>query len=447
MKQEKQVEHISLNIHERMFNKVYLPSLEWNDRTIIFYGGAGSGKSVWAVQRSVIRLMREKRKMLVVRKNTNSLRDSVFSEFTKALSTFKLADRCRIYTSQLRIVLPNGSQILFKGIDNPEKIKSISGIDDIFLEEATELTLDDYTQLQLRMRNLAGKRRKEGQMILCYNPISKVNWVYRLFHDPTTADERPEDLRILHTTYKDNKFLPEKYLNTLEELMKTNPTYHRIYAMGDFASLGELVYTNWREWKIPNIHDPYGMQNIDPTVDQLKRAGLKSYFGLDFGYANDATAMVACIVDERNKKIYIYDEYQNNIKQKERMLNDDIVRKIAEKGWAKEKIVADSSEPKSIEEIRRKGIWRIKAARKGKDSIVHGIQFVQGFEIIVHPRCTHIREELENYAWQKDKQNPNEYINKPIDEYNHGLDALRYALEEVIPRNRVRTIPKSALGF
>lgn len=406
-------------IKKRFFNDVYLQYLRNQHRVTVFYGGAGSGKSVFAIQRQIIKALGDERKCLVIRKFTITIRDSIFAEFQNQLSKFGLLEHCKVSLSNFTITLPNGSIFVFKGMDDPEKIKSISGIDDILIEEATELTLDDYTQLNLRLRS----QKVNNQITMMFNPVSKSNWVYKQFFER----EVPEDTLVVHTTYKDNRFLPDTYVASLEDIAATNPVYYRIYALGEFASLSKLVYEN-NEVRDFNHH----------VV--LKRPGARAYFGLDFGYTNDPTAFVACVVDPRNKEIYIYDE----IYQKE-MQNSEIYEAIYQKGYGKEVITADSAEPKSIQELRNRGIRRLKSARKGKDSVMHGIQFLQQYKIIVHPRCKNIKEELDNYSWKKDKKT-NEYLNQPIDEFNHALDALRYALEDLIPKGRLHSMSKNLFG-
>lgn len=420
-----------LTIKKRFFNKAYL-NYELPDgnkvnlldhyktRQIVLYGGAGSGKSRFGVQRTVLKAMKYKnRKFLVIRKVTSTIRESIFAEFKGVLSQFNVLSYCKVSESNFVIKLPNGSEFIFKGMDDPEKIKSISGIDDIVIEEATELTLDDFSQLNLRLRS----RKPYNQILLMYNPVSKANWVYKMFHENGT----PPDTIVAHTTYKDNDFLPKDYIDNLHNMMNTNPTYFKIYALGEFASLGKVIYTNWREAEF--------------SVPQLIKEGHRAYFGLDYGYTNDPSAFIGVVVDNVNKKIYVFDEHYEK-----GMVNSDIRQMLINKGYAREVITSDSSEPKSIEELKRSGINRIKPARKGKDSVIHGIQFIQQYELIISPRCVNFKLEIDNYTWQKDKST-NEYINKPIDEFNHLLDALRYALEDVMPRNRMRSLSRQMLGF
>lgn len=383
----------------------------------------GSGKSKFVVQKMIFKYLKfPNRKCLVVRKVGNTLRDSIFAEFKTVLADWKLYDKCEIRETLLTIELPNGSQFLFKGMDDPEKIKSISGLDDIVIEECTEIDMVDFNQLNLRLRS----KNPYNQIHCMFNPVSKSNWVYKMWFENSY---NKENTMVLKTTYKDNKFLPQDYIQSLEEMKEKDNVYYRIYALGEFASLDKLVYTNWKVEK-------FDYKDIIKN-NQTARA----LFALDFGYINDPSAFVAVIADEANKKLYIFDEFY-----KKGLLNNEIAAEIKRKGYSKEIIVADSAEQKSIEEIRKEGIPRIKPARKGRDSILNGIQLIQQYEIIVHPICENIIEELKNYSWQKDKLTK-EYINKPIDSYNHALDALRYACECLQKRGRLRTFNINKLGL
>ena len=413
--------NIQLNIKKSYFNEAYLPYLNNTERFTVFYGGAGSGKSVFAVQKLILKMLKyPKRTLLVIRKVSASLRDSIYQEFITHLTKFGLIDYCKVLGSSMTIILPNEAKIIFKGIDDPEKLKSISGIDDIMIEEATELTLDDFTQLNLRLRSKA----ENQQITLCFNPVSKTNWCYKHWFEHGT----PENTAIVHTTWLHNKFLPQSYIDSLEQMRISNPTYYKIYAEGQFATLSKLVYEHWIvkdfDWK--EIH---------------REGRTRALFGLDFGYINDPTAFICTLVDEERKRLYIFDEHYEK-----GLLNDEIARVIQKKGYSKEIITADSAEQKSIEEIRKAGIQRIRPARKGKDSVLNGIQYVNQYQIIVHPRCSNLKLELENYCWSKDK-NTNEYTNKPVDEYNHLLDALRYALEELSRGWKVKSISRNMFGL
>lgn len=413
-----------IKFNKRVFNDVYYPYLQdYDKRFNVYYGGGGSGKSHFVVQKLVYKYLKySNRKCLVVRKVGNTLRDSIYALFKSVISDFNLYDEVKFLDSMLTITLPNDSQFIFKGIDDPEKIKSITNIDDIIIEEATELTMEDFDQLNLRLRS----KNPYNQIHLMYNPVSKSNWVYNHWHQ---REINPETTMLLHTTYKDNRFLPQDYIQALEEMKETNFAYYKIYALGEFATLDKVIFNNWK------IEDFNYREIIKENMD------IKALFGLDWGYTNDPTAFICALVDEENKKLYIFDEFQER-----GLLNNEIAQRIIDMGYGKETITADGAEPKSIDELRTHGISRIRGAKKGNDSILNGIQFIQQFEIIVHSQCVHMIEELQNYTWQKDKNGI--YINKPIDKYNHGIDALRYALEDIRGQSRkLKLLDRNLLGI
>ena len=409
---------INLNINKRVFNDAYYPYLtDYSNRYEVYYGGAGSGKSVFVAQKLIVKACCSKRKVLVIRKYSTTLKDSVFELFISILSKWNILAYCKVNLSNFSIKLPSDSLFLFKGLDDRENIKSITDITDIFCEEATELSEDDFTQLDLRLRAL-----EDGlQILVSFNPVSKVNWVYRKWF----ADKEKvyENTLILHTTYKDNKWLPSSYIKALEEKQHTNYVYYKIYALGEFATLDKLVFTNW----------------TTEEFDYIKLKG-ELIIGLDFGFVNDTSALVASILDEESKKIYVFREWGAKGKT-----NQEIASVIKSLGFSKSVIIADSAEQKSIEEIKREGIIRIKKSEKGKDSVIHGIQKLQNYKIIVHPSCTELITEFENYSWKKDKTT-GLYINNPIDAFNHFIDALRYSLQ-CVSTKKLQSIDKSMLGL
>lgn len=406
---------INLDISRRAFNDAYFPRLfDYKNRYEVYYGGAGSGKSVFICQKVLVKACARRRKVLVIRKYGTTLKDSVFDLFLTMLSKWGLQPYCKINLSTFSIKLPNDSVILFKGLDDSEKIKSITDITDIWIEEGTELNEDEFTQLDLRLRALV----EDLQIYISFNPISKVNWVYGKWF----ADDKKihENTLVLHTTYKDNRFLPSSYIKALQEKQKTNYNYYKIYALGEFCTLDKLVFTNWKTEEF----------NHKKIKGQLM-------IGLDFGFINDTSALVASLLVDN--KIYIFREWGDTGKT-----NQELAEVIKSLGFAKSVIIADAAEQKSIEEIKREGIPKIKASKKGADSIIYGIQKLQNYELIVHPSCGGIITEFENYSWQKDKKT-GEYVNKPVDKFNHYIDALRYSLQSV--GGRLKTLDKGALGF
>lgn len=405
---------VKLNIKKSIFNDVYYPYLmRYQKRYEIYYGGAGSGKSVFVAQKILLKALTRKRKVLVIRKYGTTLKDSVFQMIINLLQKWQIYNDCKINLSTYTITLPNGSMFLFKGIDDPEKIKSITDITDIWVEEATELNEDDFTQLDLRLRAM----EPDLQIFLSFNPVSKINWVYRRWFDPA-ANIDPQTTFILHTTYHDNKFLPDDYRKAIEAKAKTDPNYYKIYALGEFATLDKLVFYNWK------VED---FNHIDIKGELM--------IGMDFGFVNDISTVVASLLVEDEKKIYVFRTWGDTGKT-----NQELAKIIEALGFSKSVIIADSAEQKSVAEIKKAGIQKIKPATKGPDSVIHGIQKLQNYEMIIHPSCKGLIEELSNYSWIKDKLT-GEYTNKPIDLYNHYIDALRYSLQCV--GTKLKTLDKN----
>lgn len=383
----------------------------YDNFTEVHYGGGSSGKSHGVIQKVVLKALKDwkfPRRILWLRKVQSTIKDSLFEDVKDCLINFGIWDMCLWNKTDNKVELPNGAVFLFKGLDNPEKIKSIKGISDIVMEEASEFTLNDYTQLTLRLRE---RKHINKQIFLMFNPVSKLNWVYKYFFEHGKA---MENVMIRQSSYRDNKFLDEMTRQNLELLANRNPAYYKIYALGEFATLDKLVFPNYEKRLI--------------NKDELRH--LPSYFGLDFGYVNDPSAFIHSKIDVKNKKLYIIEEYV-----KKGMLNNEIANVIKQLGYSKEIITADSAEQKSIAEISNHDITRIRSAMKGKDSIISGIQYLNQFDIVIDERCFKTIEELDNYTWKKDK-NTGEYYNEPVDTYNHCIDALRYSVEMLMINNK-----------
>ena len=359
-----------------------------------------------------------KRKILIIRKVGNTSKDSTFQMIKDTLQFFKIYDQCKVNKTDLTIELMNGSIFIFKGLDDPEKIKSIAGITDIWVEECTECTLDDISQLDLRLRAKADNL----QMYFSFNPVSKDNWVYKYFHRDA-PENTPANMFVLKTTFKDNKFLPQSYIDSLMAMKDSNPIYYKIYVEGDFATLDKLIFA-------------YEIKDFD-----WREVSGVACFGLDFGYINDPSAFTAFKVDSDKREIHIFDEiYKKGLK------NNEIAGEIIAKGYSKEIIIADCQEQKSIDELKSDyGLKRIKRSVKGKGSILQGIQYIQQFKIYVHPSCENHIMEFSNYSWKKNKQT-GEYTNEPIEKYNHLMDAMRYGIQQV-RKGKVKTLNKAVLGL
>lgn len=402
------------------FNDVYYPWLEnYRHRYEVYYGGAGSGKSVFIAQKLLVKAIYRKRKVLVIRKYGTTIRDSVFQLVIDTLKKWGIYEYCKINLSTFTITLPNESVFLFKGLDDSEKIKSITDITDIWCEEATELSLDEFTQLDLRLRALV----EDLQIYCSFNPVSKANWVYKKWFAPDAVYDKAQTF-ILHTTYKDNRFLPAAYIAALEDKINTNPTYYKIYVLGEFGTFEGLVITNWRT-------EEFDHMELAKTLEH--RAGM------DLGWV-DKSAIIDTLYDRNNKIIYVFNEFYKSGQQL-----SELAKAIEDMGLRKSKIRIDSAEPRSIQYFRNNGIDAT-AAQKGPDSVKAGIMFLQDTLIIVHPRCTSFITELENFSYVKSKVT-GEYTEETTHEWSHAIDACRYAYSDIYTNRKLSSISKSAFGL
>lgn len=408
---------INLNISKQIFCPIYLPYLyDYSKRYNVYYGGRASGKTKFIMQKLLIKGLRERRTILLMRKQTTQLRDSVWKEMLQTISDFHLLDYFSINKTEFRITCNiNGTEFKCLGLDEPEKIKGFADISDVFMDEVTGFNKEDVELIDGTLRS--PKFKLPLQMYFAFNPISKANFVYTYFGFDTGIV--PQNTFILKSTYLDNPFLGANVAERYEALKQRDYQRWQIEALGDFVSLDRLVFQNVK-------------------VEEFNHADIKGQLicGLDYGFVNDISAFVASLLDEENKKLYVFKIWGDTNKT-----NQELANIIKAMGFGKSVIIADCAEQKSIEEMRREGIIKIKPSVKGADSIIHGIQKLQQYEIIVHPDCEGIITEFQNYAWQKDKQS-GEYINKPIDAFNHYIDALRYSLQSAgagklvsLPRN------------
>lgn len=408
---------VNIEIKKSSFLPCYQPYItDYSHRYNVNYGGRGSGKTRFVITKLLIKGLKEKRVILLMRKTTANCKFSVWKELKEAVDRCGLTKFFTFYETDYSAVCKlNGTVFKCLGLDIAEKIKGFSEVSDVLLEEATEFTLEDVELIDGTVRSI--KYKLPLQIYFCFNPVSKTNYVYKRFGFDTGIV--PPNTFIQKTTYLDNPYLSQDYLQRMEDMRRTNPTRWKIEALGDFVTLDKLVYNNWR-------------------VEEFNHAMLPGQLciGLDFGFVNDTSALVASIVNEKNKTIHIFKEWGDVGKT-----NQELAQVITALGFSKSNIVADAAEQKSIEEIKRAGILKIKPCKKGPDSIIHGIQQIQNYEIIIHPSCANTIVELENYSWTKNKDG--EYINKPVDNFNHYLDALRYSLQCL--GTRLKTLDKNML--
>nr|DAU10355.1 MAG TPA: terminase large subunit [Caudoviricetes sp.] len=348
--------------------------------------------------------------LLVIRKTFRTLKDSCFTELKWAINRLCVQDHWEIKESPLEMTYkPTGQKIYFRGLDDPLKVTSITvdvgSLCWMWIEEAYEImNEDDFNILDESIRGQV----EDGlfkQITLTFNPWNEHHWMKKRFFD---AAPDPDILAIT-TNYLCNEWLDAADRKVFETMKKQNPRRYRVAGLGDWGIVEGLIFENWEE----KAFDLEAIKQI---------AGIKSAFGLDFGYTNDPSALWCGMVDLAGKVIYVFDEMY-----KPGLSNERIYDTINEMGYRKERIRADSAEPKSIDRLRDLGISNIQTARKGKDSINNGIDFIQDFKIIIHPRCVNFLTEISNYTWDVDKFGKK--LNRPIDDFNHLMDAMRYALE------------------
>lgn len=396
-------------------SEVVLPAYKefWNTKKtyVVCKGSRGSGKSKHAALWHIVNMIKYPlSNTLVIRKVERTLRDSCFSDLRWAINKLGLDDFWKCTTSPLEMTyIPTGQKILFRGLDSPLKITSISVpigvLNFLWFEEFYEISKEeDFDILDESIRG----QLPDGyfkRITATYNP-----WSERHFSKKKFFDSQSDDVLAMTTTYMDNPYLSETDLKLFERMKVQNPRRYRVAGLGEFGISEGLIYENWEE--------------KDFSVDEIKRIkGIESAFGLDFGYTVDPTSLVCSLVDQENMKIYVFDEMY-----KQGLSNRQIYQEISDMGLSKEKIIADSAEPKSIDELRSLGLTRIRGAEKGRDSIMNGIQFIQNFKIIIHPRCVNFLTEISNYTFDKDRFGNTQ--NKPIDDFNHAMDAFRYSMEQ-----------------
>lgn len=391
--------------------KGYATYWNYKGRYRVVKGGRGSKKSTTTALWIIYNMMKYPlANTLVIRRVFNTHKDSTYTQLKWASNVLKVSHLWKFSKSPLEATyIPTGQKILFRGLDDPMSITSITvehgHLCWCWFEEAFQvMNEDDFNKVDMSIRGELPKGYFK-QITLSFNPWSEKHWLKKRFFDI-----EDEDVLAITTNYACNEFLGEDDKKLFEKMKINNPRRYNIEGLGNWGIAEGLIYSNFEE--------------LDFDIEEIKkRKNIKSAFGLDFGYTNDPTAFICLLVDLDNMEIFIFDEHYQKA-----MSNKMIVDMIKYKGYAKERIIGDSSEPKSIDDIKKQGIYRIKGARKGKDSILNGIQYIQDFKIYVHPKCENTIIELSNYVWDTKDGNA---INKPIDDYNHLMDALRYSLEDI----------------
>lgn len=394
--------------------KGYATFWKFKGRYRVVKGSRASKKSKTTALWFIVNMMKyPEANALIVRKVFRTLKDSCFTDLKWAIHRLGVDEFWDVKESPLEMTYkPTGQKILFRGLDDPLKVTSITVEHGylcwMWIEEAYEISNeDDFNMLDESIRGaIPDDSGLFKQITLTFNPWNEHHWLKARFFD------HPDDETLaLTTNYLMNEWLDAADRKVFETMKRKNPRRYKVAGLGDWGIVDGLVFENWEEKTF--------------SLDEVRKLqGVHSAFGLDFGYTNDPSALWCGFIDEASKTIWVFDEmYQKG------MSNEAIAEKVQRMGYMKEKITADAAEPKSIDRLRTLGLDHIRKARKGKDSIMNGIDYIQDFHIIIHPRCVNFLTEIGNYTWDVDSKTGKK-INRPIDDFNHLMDAMRYALED-----------------
>lgn len=388
-----------MDIQAKVNKKIFLFLENSKKRVNVIYGGAGSGKSYTIAQFLLLRkLYREKdKRILVVRKTLPALRITAYQLVLDLLAEYQLPHQ--LNKTEMTISVGT-SRMLFKSLDDPEKIKSYEG-NYVWIEEATEINHKDFMQLNLRLR-----RRTEGlnQMFLSFNPIDQFHWL-----NQTLLGKGREDLADNWTTYRDNPFLDPTYIEELEHLKDEDENYYRIYTLGKWGVLRNIIYSNYE------------------IIDKFPESFDEVIYGLDFGYNNPSTLVWVGIKDQ--------EYYLKELLYKTGLTNADLMGELGELVEFKQaEIYGDSEAPERIEEIRREG-FNIHESRKGKGSVKDGIDSVKRHKLHIHRDSVNLINEIRSYKYKEDKDG--HVLEEPVKFRDHACDAFRYAIythgQRVVP--------------
>lgn len=409
---------IQLNLKKSLFVPKFYPLLlDYSHRWEVYMGSAGSSKSYFITQKIIVRCLREKIKVVVCRRTATTIRNTCFSLFKDILAKWKLTPYIKIRETDFNIKFPNGSEIIFMGLDEETKLLSLNNIGAIFIEEAFEVPKPIVEQLNLRLRG----NNPNQQIYMAFNPISKNHWLYDF-----CEINPPSSFLYTHSTFRDNPFLNAEYIHELEELYTRNPAKARVFCDGQWGTDPEgLVITNWRT------------EEFDPLA--LAASGLEHRAGCDLGWI-DKTAIIDTLYDRRNKTIYVFNEFYKSGCQL-----SEIAKAIEDMNLKRTKLFVDAAEPRSIQYFRQEGINAV-ACAKGKDSVKAGLMFLQDHLIVVHPKCKNFITELENFSYIKSKQT-GEWTEETTHEWSHAIDACRYGYSEIYTQTKLKTFNKSALSL
>lgn len=406
---------ITVSISKQVFNEVYLPHLDTTNRYEIFYGGAGSGKSHFIAQKKIYQHLRDSgRKTLVIRKVGTTIRNSAFALLKQVILDWNVGQLFKVPkgSSALDIKGPNGNRILFTGLDDVEKLKSIVGITDVWVEEASEITEDDFTQLDLRLR---GQTDLPKQITLSFNPVSALMWQKKRFFDRVDPE-----VSILKTTYIDNRFIDPDYIKMIKGLKETDYYHYKVYTLGEFGVLGNLILSNWDVAEISR--DPSWYDHVLP--------------GLDFGF-NHPSAFLE--VGYKDGELFVFNElYERGLS------NNELIELVKNGRVSTVPIVADSAEPARIKEFNKANVRTLKSD-KGPGSVKVGIDWLRRHKIHIHPSCVNTIKEIQEWKYREDKDG--NVLDEPVPINDDAMAALRYATETLRKGQSKSRVRRKPVGY
>lgn len=393
---------------------------DWEHKFYFLVGGYGSSKSYHVAVKLIKKLLEEKRKVLVVREVFDTIRDSCYDLLEEVANAMCVEELMKFTNSPMQIRFKNGSKIIFKGMDKPAKLKSLNGVSIVWIEECSEVKYAGFKEILGRLRHPT----MSNHIILSTNPVSKGNWCYKYFFQDKKArvsvldDEELYRERIMvvgktyyhHSTVDDNYFVPQDYVEQLDDLKTHDPDLHRIARYGRFGVNGRLVFPQFEVQPEEKVSE--AMRAVENPIEKN---------GMDFGFVTSYNAVVRMLIDHDEKILYLYDEYYSRDK------TDPEIAKDIEK-WKDIIIKADCAEPKAIRFYKQSG-FRMKACKKFKGSRAMYTKKVKRFrKIICSDRCRNIIDELQDLTFAVDKDD--EIIE---DEFNidpHTLSAIWYGLDD-----------------
>lgn len=395
---------------------------DWDYKTYFLVGGYGSSKSYHVALKIILKLLEEKRTALVVREVYDTIRDSCYSLLEEIITDLGLENRVKCVSSPMQIRFPNGSKIIFKGMDKPVKLKSINNVSLIWIEECSEVKYAGFKELIGRLRHPTLKLH----MFLSTNPVSKANWCYKYFFKDDKKkhfvlddeDLYKEKIVVVkntyyhHSTADDNKFLPASYIEQLEDLKTHDPDLYRVARKGRFGVNGTLVLPQFKV--MPH-------EEVMRQIGAIRRPLLKA--GMDFGFEESYNALLRLAIDHENKILYIYWEYYKN-----KMTDDRTAEEIKEFKQKRELIKADSAEPKTIQFFKQQG-FNMVGAKKFQGSRLQYTKKVKRFkQIICSDKCINTIDELKDLTYKTNKAG--ELIEDEFTIDPHTFSAIWYALDD-----------------